>query len=55
MKKGGHGTHARGGARIARLRLARWQKFDPDDADLQRLELAMSFLTVSGKCGANHD
>ena len=54
-KRGGHGTRARGGARIARFRLARRQKFDTDDADLQRLERAMSFLTVCGKYAASHD
>ena len=47
-KRGGHSTCVWSGARIARLRLARRQKFDTDNADLQRLERAMSFLTVCG-------
>ena len=33
-KRGGHGTCARGGARIAHLSLARRQKFNTDNADL---------------------
>ena len=48
-EKGGHSTRAHGGARIARSRLARRLKFDIDDADLQRLERAMSFLAISGE------
>lgn len=47
--RGGHSTRAHGGARIARFRLARRLKFDTDDADLQRLERAMSFLAISGE------
>ena len=47
-KRGGHGTRARGGDRIAHFRLARRQKFDADGADLQRLQRAMGFLKISG-------
>ena len=48
-KRGSHSTRACGGARIARSRLAMRLKFDTGDADLQRLERAMSFLAISGE------
>ena len=47
-KRGGRTARGRGGARIARFRLARRQKFDTEGADLDRLARAMTFLTVSG-------
>ena len=46
VKLGGHGSQVWGGAGIAHLRLARGQKFDIDDTDLQRLEFFDSFWSV---------
>ena len=54
-KRGSHSTQACGRARIARSRLAMRLKFDTGDADLQRLERAMSFLTVSRQYTNNHN
>ena len=51
-KRGGRTARGRGGGRIARFRLARRQKFDTEEADLDRLARAMTFMTISGTFSA---
>ena len=48
-KRGGPSTRGRGGARIGRFRLARRQKFDTEEADMQRLQRAMAFMSICGR------
>ena len=53
--RGGPSIRARGGARIARFRLSRQQRFNADGADLQRLQRAMAFMKLSDTYAASQD
>ena len=47
-KRGGKTARGHGGVRIAWFRLARRQKFKTEEADLDSLTQAMTFMTMSG-------